>query len=204
MPRDEDILKRRARFISAAALLAAGCSRDQATTKPSAVPSTESKPQATASAAAKPPPPVPAPANRPSLEATVSAAGQAKRADAAARIEKVHTAIEQAAGAIPAGCPLHDPICRARFKVFADDLAKLREDVYELHAPRCPPKLADDIAVEKMLSAHQTWLYQWLEAIEKAGRDAADQHGDAGSVWEELHSEAAKAHAHPCLKFACP
>lgn len=204
MPRDEDILKRRARFISAAAILAAGCSRDQSTSKPVAVPSTESKPTASAPAETKPPPPVKAPADRPPLDPKVSTAGQAKRADAAARIEKVNAAVEQAAAAIPAGCPLHDPACRARFKVFHDDLAKLRDDVYDLHLVRCPPKTPDDKAVEDMLQAHQAWLYRWIDDIEKAGRAAADAHDDAGSVWDELHKEAAAAHPHPCLKFACP
>jgi len=203
MPRDEDILKRRARFISAAALLAAGCSRDQATTKPTAVPSSESKPTVSVPES-KPPPPVAAPANRPSLDPKVSTAGQPKRAEAAAAIEKVNTAIEEISGAIPAGCPLHEPVCRARFKVFHDDLAKLRDDVYKLHEARCPAKLPDEIAIEKMLQDHQNWLNRWLFSIEKTARAAADVHEDAGSVWDELHNEAAKAHPHPCLKFACP
>jgi len=200
--RDDDILKRRARFISAAALLAAGCSRDRATPGPTAVPSSESKPATTANA--KPPPPVKPPADRPSLDAKVSTAGQAKRADAAARIEKVHGAIEQVANALPAGCPLHDPVCRARFKVFVGDIERLREDVHDLLVVRCPAKAPDDVALEKLLQAHQTWLYRWLDDIDRAGRAAADQHEDAGSVWEELHRDAASAYPHPCLKFACP
>ncbi len=203
MPRDEDILKRRARFISAAALLAAGCSRDQSTTKPIAVPSTESKPVASAPES-KPPPPVKAPANRPPLDPKVSTAGQPKRAEAAAAIEKVNTAVEQIASAIPAGCALHEPACRARFKVFIEDLAKVREDVYALQVVRCPAKLPDDIAIEKMLQDHQDWLNRWIYEIDKAGRAAADAHEDAGSVWEELRNDAEKAYPHPCLKFACP
>jgi hypothetical protein len=204
MARDEEILKRRARFISAAAILAAGCSRDQATTKPVAVPSSESKPTASSPAESKAPPAVKPPPDRPPLDPKVSTAALAKRADAAARIEKVNKAVEEAAGAIPAGCPLHDPACRARFKIFHDDLAKLRDDAYNLNLVRCPAKAPDDKAIEDMLQRHQDWLYRWIHDIEKAGRAAADVHEDAGSVWDELRGEAESAHPHPCLKFACP
>ena len=130
--------------------------------------------------------------------------GEAKRALAATNIERVEKAIDELAGAIPAGCDLGDPICRARFRLFTDQLAKLREDIYRLSPKGCPPKLADDIAVGQMVSNHHVWLTQWLDAIEKVGHAAASARGDAGDVWNELQSEAALAYAHPCLSFACP
>ena len=71
---------------------------------------------------------------------------------------------------VPAGCELSDPICRARFKLFHEQLAKLREQIFSLLPPGCLPKLADDIAVRAMVSHQHVWLTQWLDGIEKAGR----------------------------------
>ncbi|MBI2392309.1 MAG: hypothetical protein HYV09_22160 [Deltaproteobacteria bacterium] len=203
MSRDE-ILRRRARFVSAALMLTTGCSREPARTDAKAVPSTEAKAVASTPEPPRPTPPVKPPADRPTFAITVSTAGEAKRAAAAASIEKIHAGIEELAGAIPIGCLLVEPTCRARFKVFATDVARLREDIYRLSPPHCPPKAADDKAVEAMLHAHRAWLGQWLDKVEDAGRAAAAAQGDAGSAWDELHAEAAKAYAHPCLSLVCP
>ncbi len=201
----EKILERRARFVSAALVVMTGCTREADGNKPGPLPTTESK--ATVPKPAPPPKPpgaVPPPPDRPPLTAKVSVTGDAKRAAAAAKIEKIHEAIKQTADAIPAGCVLTDPACHTRFKLFHEKLAELREQVYELGPPRCPPKLADDIAVEAMVDAHRQWFGVWLHEIEKAGKEAALSQADAGDEWEQLHHEAAAAHPHPCLKFACP
>lgn len=197
--RREEILKRRAQFVSAALLLAVGCNRDKPMA--SAVPDAESK-KVALEPSPKPPARVEAPPNRPPLTAKVSVTGEAKRAAAAARIEKLEKAIDELSGAVPAGCELSDPICRARFRLFHEQLAKLREQIFSLLPPGCPPKLADDIAIREMVSHQHVWLTQWLEAIEKVGRATAI--GDAGTVWDELRADASRAYAHPCLSFACP
>jgi hypothetical protein len=199
MSRRDEILARRARFVSAALVLALGCKGD----KPNAlaVPDAETK-KATPAPEPKPPPKVAPPLNRPPVTAKVSVSGEAKRAAAAAKIEAIEKSIDELAGAIPAGCGLADTICRARFKAFADQLAKIREDIYALSPPACPPKLADDIAIQKMISQQHVWLSQWLDQVEKVGREQV--RGDAGTAWQELYADAAKAYAHPCLEFACP
>ncbi|MGZ3420173.1 MAG: hypothetical protein ACXWUG_14985 [Polyangiales bacterium] len=200
-PRDA-ILRRRARFVSAALVLA-GCHPKDESVKASAVPSAESK-SAQKPQPPKAPPPVKPPPDRPAMTPTVSTTGEAKRAAAAARIEKVEKAIEELAGAIPIGCDLGDPVCRGRFKVFADEIAKLREQTHALHPPGCPPKLADDIAVDRMVLDQRAWLGRWIDDIEKAGRASADAIADSGTAWDDLKSDAEKAYAHPCLSFACP
>lgn len=201
----EEILKRRARFVSAALILATGCTREADGNKASPLPTTEAKPSVAKPPAPPTPPPVKPPANRPPLTAKVTVTGEAKRAEAAARIEKLYEAIEQTANAIPIGCDVAEPACKTRFKLFYDKVADLRDQTYALGPPRCPPKLADDIAVQDMVMAHRAWLFTWLDAIEKAGRESAlAQSGDAGTTLDDLHHEAAMAHPHPCLKFACP
>lgn len=200
----EEILRRRARFVSAALMLSTGCSREPARTEVKAVPSAEAKASASPAEPPRPPPPVKPPPDRPSLAIKVSAAGEATRAAAAASIEKVHAAIEELAGAVPVGCMLTEPACRARFKVFAEDVARLRDDVYRLWRAHCPPKAADEKAVAAMLQDHQTWLGKWIDRIESAGAAAAAAQGDAGSTWDDLRADAAKAHAHPCLSIVCP
>jgi hypothetical protein len=199
MSRRDEILARRAQFVSAALMLALGCKGD----KPNAmaVPDAESK-KVTPGPEPKPPPKVAPPLNRPAVTAKVSVSGEAKRAAAAAKIEAVEKSIDELAGAIPAGCDLTDAICRARFKAFADQLAKIREGTYALSPPSCPPKLADDIAIQKMISEQHVWLSRWLDQVEKVGREQI--RGDAGSAWQDLYTEATKAYAHPCLEFACP
>jgi hypothetical protein len=141
------------------------------------------------------------------MEAKVSTAGEAKRAAASARIDKIEKSLGELAGAIPAGCLLTDPVCRTRFKVFAEEVARLREEIYALHPPSCPPKLPDDKAIDHMVLAQRAWLGQWLDDVEKAGRASAEAlspQGDAGSTWDDLRADAEKAYAHPCLSFACP
>jgi hypothetical protein len=171
--------------------------------KASAVPSAESKPEKKPEPP-KAPPPVKPPPDRPALTAKVSTSGEAKRAAASARIDKVEKAIEELAGAIPVGCDLAEPGCRGRFKAFAEEVAKLREQVYALHPLGCPPKLADDIAVDRMVLDQRSWLGQWLDEVEKAGKASADAIADAGTTWEDLRADAAKSYAHPCLSISCP
>lgn len=199
----EAILRRRARFVGAALVLC-GCHRDEgAGTRANAVPSSESK-SVQKPEPPKAPPPVKAPPDRPPFTAKVSTAGEAKRAAAAAKIEAIERSLEEVGGAIPIGCDLGEPACRGRFKVFAERVAQLREQIYALHPIGCPPKLADDQAVERMVLDQRTWLGRWLDDIEKAGRASADGIADAGSAWEDLRADAAKAYAHPCLSIACP
>ena len=147
---------------------------------------------------------MPAPADRPKLTAKVTAAGEAKRAAEAAKIEAIHKSLFDLAGAIPAGCALGDATCRAQFKTFHDTLAKIRDDLYRLSRLGCPPKLADDIAIQEMVSSHFLWLTQWAYDIEKVAHQAADAAGDAGTAFNDLRIEADRAYAHPCLSFACP
>jgi hypothetical protein len=138
------------------------------------------------------------------MTAKVSVVGEAKRAAAAAKIEEIENAVYEIAGAIPVGCDVHDPICRSRFKIFEATIAKLREDVYRLNPPHCPPKLADDQAIERMVTAQMVWLGAWIDEVENAGRESAEAVAPVGTTWNDIHDEAIAAYAHPCLSFACP
>ncbi len=198
MPRDEEILKRRARFVSAALLLAAGCTREKDGAAP--LPPAEAKKPQPPEAPTKPPPRVEPPADRPSLTAKVSAASATKLADATAKIEKIHATIDKLASAVPAPCVLDEPTCKTRFKAFAGELAKLDDEIYKLSPPRCPAKLPDDKAIEEMVGDHRAWLSKWKHDIENVATAALD----AGTAWEDMRREAAMAYPHPCLKFACP
>lgn len=198
MPRDEEILRRRARFVSAALVLASGCTRNRDGASP--LPDSEAVKAAPSPPMPAPPPRVPPPPDRPALSAKVSAAGEPARDAAIKQIETLHASIEKLAGSIPAACELSETSCHARFKAFAEQIAKLDDDVYALHPPRCPAKLPDDIAVEKLRSEHRSWLDQWLRAIDVA----AEQMHDAGTAWHDLRTAARAAYPHPCLKFYCP
>ena len=197
MARDEEILKRRARFVSAALLLAAGCTKpkDGAT----AVPDSESVKQVP-EPPVTPPPKVKAPPDRPTLDVKVTPAAEKRRDDALAAIDKVHRAVDKLAGEVPAACVLSESSCKARFEAFANRLMQLRDDAYALSPLHCPPKLADDKAIEGLLGNHGGWLSRWLSEIEKVAGETAD----AGAAWEDIRSSAAAAHPHPCLKFHCP
>lgn len=193
------ILERRAKFITTALVFAAGCSREQGVgaTK---VPDGEGKPKSSL-APAQPSGPVKPPPGRPALEATVSEAGVTHRSEAVARIERTYEATAKLAAAVPAVCPLGHAECKARFEVFANEWARLRDDLRGFFG-RCAAKTPDDKAVEAMLRAHHAWLQQWLGAIEVAGRSAVE--GDAGAEWEDLLRKAQDAHPQPCLKYYCP
>ncbi len=193
----EEILKRRARFVSAALLLATGCTR--AKDGASALPDTE---------AVKPVPPPPSTAPpakvrpgepRPILDAKVSAAGEPKLKVAKDEIEKSFAAIDKLAGSVPVACELGEKSCKERFRAFADEAARIRDDLIGMHM-RCPPKAPDDKAIENLREEHRQFMLRWLIAIEKV----AGETSDAGAEWEKLKHEAAEAHPQPCLKFACP
>lgn len=192
----EAILKRRARFVSAALLIATGCTRAKDGATP--VPDSEAvKPV--------PEPPTASPAKvkpmdeRPSMTVKVSAASEAKLKATQDEIEKLVAAVDKLASSVPAPCVLTETSCRARFAKFADDVAKQKSELIEL-APRCPPKLPDDKAIEEMFQRHRDWLMRWIFAINKAAGQAAD----AGAEWEKIRDDADAAHPQPCLKFACP
>lgn len=138
-----------------------------------------------------PPPAVKPPANRPTLEAKVGVDGEARRAAAAAKIDKVYASIEELANAMPAGCNGSDPGCRKRFEVFGLELAKLRAATALTEVPRCPKSSADDLAVAQMTKAQVAWLSSWIDEVEKVGRGGLV---DPGSVWDELGKAADKAH----------
>lgn len=188
------ILERRARFISTALVLAAGCSREQA--QATRAPEKDVQPTVSAQPASA----VKPPKDRPPLDATVSDAGVVHREEARRQIDATYTAVEKLASSVPAPCPLEHADCKAKFAAFADEWARLED---ELHAflPRCPAKTPDDKAVEAMLTAHRNWLQEWLKAIDEAGRVAA---GDAGTAWSDLREKAIEAHPQPCLKYYCP
>lgn len=199
------ILERRAKFISTALVLAAGCSREQGASK---VPGAEVRPAPAASAPADATPsvaapggPVRPPPGRPSLEVSVSAAGAPDKTAALARIDEVYRKVEALAGAVPAACPLGHAECKARFEKFADDLAVTRASMQRF-IPPCPAKKADDKAIEALMTAHDRWFHQWLAAIEAAGRAAVAD--DAGTAWADLMRKADEAHPEPCLKYYCP
>lgn len=198
MARDR-ILERRARFISTAMLLAAGCSREQSS--PTKLPDTEVKatdastpPPAVKPASVKPPP------DRPSLDAKVSDAGVTRRDGALEMINKAYGATEKLASSVPAPCTLDHPECKEKLAKFLDEWARIEDELHGFY-PRCPAKLPDDIAVDKMLSAHAAWLREWLTSIENAAKSTV---GDAGTDWEKLRNDAINAHPQPCLKYYCP
>lgn len=188
------ILERRARFVSTALVLAAGCSREQ--TPATRAPEKDVVPAVTAQPASS----VKPPKDRPPLEAKVSDGGVEHRDQAVARIEKTHAAVSKLASSVPPPCPLEHADCKAKFAAFADEWARLEDDLLSF-LPRCPAKTPDDKAVEAMLTAHRNWLGEWLKAIDEAGRIAA---GDAGTAWNELREKAIDAHPQPCLKYYCP
>lgn len=192
----EAILKRRARFVSAALLIATGCTRPKDGATP--LPDSEAhKPV--------PEPPVTPPAKvkpmdeRPSLAVKVSPAGEAKLKATKDEIEALFVAVDKLAGSVPAPCVLTEKSCKERFAKFADEVAKQKSELIEL-APRCPAKLPDDKAIEEMFQKHRDWLMRWIFAINKAAGESAD----AGAEWEKIRDDAEAAHPQPCLKFACP
>jgi len=140
----------------------------------------------------KPPP------NKPPLTAKVSTDGEAKRAGAAARLEKVQGAIEELANVIPIGCVAAEPVCRKRFEVFSLELAKLRAELARTAIPHCPKSNADDLAVEQMAGSQIAWLSRWVDDVETAGRAGLV---DPGSVWDELKTAADKSH--PRVASSC-
>jgi hypothetical protein len=198
-PKDR-ILSRRAQFVSAALLLS-GCHQPEAG-KANAVPSSEHKVETKPEP--KPPPVVKAPPDRPAFTAKVSTGAEAKRAAAAAKIEAIDKSLEELGGAIPTGCDLNEPACKGRFKVFAEKVTQLREQLSAMTMFPCPAKNADETAIRKMIGEQYTWLTRWLDDIEKTGRAQADAIADAGTAWDDLRADAAKAYAHPCLEFSCP
>jgi hypothetical protein len=184
-----------------AALLLSGCHQPEpgkAKPVPSSEHEAETKPEP------KPPPVVKAPPDRPAFTAKVSTTGEAKRAAAAAKIEAIERSLEELGGAIPVGCDLNEAACKGRFKVFAEKVTQLREQLAALGNFPCPPKSADESAIRRMILDQRTWLGHWLDEIEKTGRAQADAIADAGTAWEDLRADAAKAYAHPCLEFSCP
>jgi hypothetical protein len=112
----------------------------------------------------------------------------------------VYTEVERLAGSIPAPCVVGETSCLARFAKFADELQVAIDNNGDLSPPRCPPKLADDIAIEAMLAAHRAWMADWLKSIQAVAGTTAD----AGAAWDDLRADAAASHPQPCLKFACP
>ena len=193
------ILERRAKFISTALVLAAGCSREQGNGA-SKLPEAESKP-ATSVTAVQAAGPVKPPPDRPSVDPKVSAAGVTRRTQMVEFIEKVHAATAKLASSVPAPCAFGHEECKARFVVFTDEWARIKDELRGFY-PRCPAKLPDDVAIDKMLSEHHRWLTKWLAAIELAGRSAIQ--GDSGTEWDDLLQKAADAHPQPCLKYYCP
>jgi hypothetical protein len=192
----EEILKRRARFVSAALLIATGCTRAKEGAAP--LPDSEAvKPM--------PEPPTAKPAKvkpmdeRPSLDAKVSAAGEAKLKSKKDEIAKHYAVVDKLASEVPAPCVLTEKSCKERFQKFADEVAQEKFDLIHL-APRCPAKVPDDKAIEDMFERHRDWLMRWIFAINKAAGESAD----AGAEWEKIRDDAEAAHPQPCLKFACP
>lgn len=198
-PKDR-ILRRRAQFVSAALLLS-GCHQSE-TGKANAVPSSEHK--VVEKPDPKPPPVVKAPPDRPAFTAEVSTAGEAKRAAASAKIEAIEKSLEELGAAIPTGCDLNEPACKGRFKVFAEKVTQIQEQLQALGNFPCPAKTPDEGAIRRMILDQRTWLTRWLDEIEKTGRAQADAIADAGKAWDDLRADAAKAYAHPCLEFSCP
>lgn len=194
------ILERRAKFISTALVLAAGCSREQ--TIATKVPDGEgAKPTPGAIAPVKPGPVAP-PKDKPSFEIHVTSAAAERRDLLVKHLEKLHEDVAKLAGSLPAACPMDDAECKARFQAVASEITRIQEEGIQHLFPRCPAKTADDKAIEKAIDEHAAWLRSWLAAIDKAVRGALQ--GDAGAEWDALLGSAAAAHPQPCLKYYCP
>lgn len=201
--RDDEILRRRARFVGAA-LLVAGCSKDESRVAITPTPSAE---KATTSAPSASAPPrvikVAAPPDRPPRKATVSAAAEKQKDAELARIDKVYSAVDGLAGSIPTVCATSDPKCVAAWKDYFGRLEDARDANYLM--PSCPPKGADAIALDELQRAHAAWHGLWLQHIDEAvvatlEKAEASGHKTLLLLW----GDARNAHARPCLSIACP
>lgn len=203
MARDEEVLRRRARFV-ATALALAGCTKEK---PPSAepVPTHEGKPTAstsTTTTSTAPSPGVPAPADRPPRTAKVSPAGKAELDKLVKRIEALHDDLAKTAAALPPKCDLADKTCLATVRAYVLKLGDHRDAIPD--APRCPPKGADAIAIEALRADHAAWFGKWLGAIDARLDALYAGSADAGGVLSGLRAEAVEAHPQPCLKYSCP
>lgn len=200
--RDEEILRRRARFVTAA-LLVAGCSKNEGRSTIEPTPSSE---KATPSASTAPTPTplakVPPPPDRPSRTATVSATAAPRRDAIVAHADKIHAAVDALAASIPAACKASDAKCVAAWKEFFGRLETARD--MNFVAPSCPPKGADEIALDELRNAHAAWHHRWLADIDKAAAAALEKGGPDAKGLSALWDDARNAHARPCLSIACP
>lgn len=201
--RDDEVLRRRARFVTAA-LLVAGCSKNEGRGTIEPTPTSENAPSASAPTPAPEPKvaKVPAPPDRPSRTATVSAAAAPRRDAVVAHADKIHAAVDALAGSIPAACKASDPKCAALWKDFFGRLETARD--MNSVAPSCPPKGADEIALAELRNAHATWHHRWLADIDKAVTAALKKGGPDADGLSALWDDARNAHAQPCLSIACP
>lgn len=203
MARDEEVLRRRARFV-ATALALAGCTREKPpNVEP--VPAHEGKPTPSGSATASALPASPgvaAPPDRPPLTAKVSASAKADLDAIVKRLQSLHDAIDASARALPRKCDLADATCLAEVRAYVMKLGDHRDAIPE--GPRCPPKGADAIALDKLRADHAAWFVKWLDAIDARLDALYAGSADAGGVLSGLRAQAADAHPQPCLKYSCP
>ncbi|MBL8717210.1 MAG: hypothetical protein JNL79_14585 [Myxococcales bacterium] len=203
--RDDEILRRRARFVSAA-LLVAGCARSEGRTTIEPLGSTEkatgpSTPPSSVPASPPHAPKVAAPPDRPARTATVSATAAARRDAIVAHVDKIHRAIDELAAQIPALCKASDPACVAAWKDYFARLETTRD--LNFVAPHCPPKGADELELGRLRDVHAAWHDRWLASIDKAVAKVLAESAD-GKVFGDLWGDARSAHARPCLSIACP
>lgn len=200
--RDDEILRRRARFVTAA-LLVAGCSKNEGRSPIEPTPSSE-KAAIPAPSAPSPPPvaKVAPPPDRPSRTATVSTAAAPRRDAVVAHADKIHATIDALAGAVPAACKASDAACVAAWKDFFGRLETVRD--MNFVAPSCPPKGADEVAIQELRNAHAAWHHHWLAEIDKVVSAVLKKAGTDADVLSALWDDARSAHARPCLSIACP
>ncbi len=201
--RDDEILRRRARFVSAA-LLVAGCSKDEGRATITSTPSAE---KATSSASSAPAPApaakVAPPPDRPARKATVSAAAEKQKEAVLAQIDKIHAALDALGTSVPVACATSDPKCVAAWKDYFARLEGTRDS--NVVMPACPPKGADATALDALRRAHAAWHELWLLDIDAATLAALKRATESdqktlGLLWGDARS----AHARPCLSIACP
>lgn len=201
MARDEEVLRRRARFV-ATALVLAGCTKE----KPSSVeplPSQEGKPTTTTSATTLAPSPgVAEPPDRPALTAKVSPAAQKDLEARVKVIDDLYVAIKKTASALPPKCDLAEADCLAKVRAYVLLLGDHKDAIPD--APRCPPKGADALALEKLRDDHARWFGKWLKLIDERLDSQYASSADAGGVLAGLRMQADQAHPQPCLKYSCP
>ncbi|MCS6898509.1 MAG: hypothetical protein RMJ98_02130 [Myxococcales bacterium] len=186
----EQILRRRAVFLSSALAVLAGCERQGGTAPP---PVTALMPEAFAGGTpltpspegpGLPPPEEPPPSLEPPLEV-----GKYRKigVDLAELLREMRREIEEIEQSFPREC---QDGCQSTLKPLADKLRAFTSNLRDL-SPLCPPSSPEGRALDKWQKEHLRYLQRRLVRIEEAAKALAQRYeGQAGeATWTALRRE---------------